>query len=52
MGVPAEWRHNKTGLIKKIGVASLIVGSVAALFIARRDGSREKDRARDRVSGS
>jgi hypothetical protein len=36
MGVPAEWRHNKTGLVKKVGVAALIGGGLYAL--ARRRG--------------
>jgi hypothetical protein len=36
MGVPAEWRHNKTGLVKKLAVASAIVGGGAALMVARR----------------
>jgi hypothetical protein len=40
MGVPAEWRHNKTGLAKKIGVAALIGGGVFALVKARRRGRR------------
>jgi hypothetical protein len=31
MGVPAEWRHNKTGLAKKIGIAALIGGGLFAL---------------------
>jgi hypothetical protein len=37
MGVPAEWRHNKTGLAKKIGVAALIGGGIYALTQLRRD---------------
>jgi hypothetical protein len=37
MGVPAEWRHNKTGLAKKIGVAALIGGGLFALTRMRRD---------------
>ncbi|WP_205478876.1 hypothetical protein [Sphingomonas arenae] len=36
MGVPAEWRHNKTGLIKKVGVTAAIVGTVTALFLAQK----------------
>jgi hypothetical protein len=40
MGVPAEWRYNKTGFVKKIGVATLLVGSAAALMVARRDTER------------
>jgi hypothetical protein len=35
MGVPAEWRHNKTGLAKKIGVAALIGGGVLVLLKLR-----------------
>ena len=36
MGVPAEWKHNKTGLAKKIGVAALIGGALFALVRLRR----------------
>ena len=35
-GVPAEWRHNKSGLVKKLAVASAIVGGGSALIVARR----------------
>ena len=42
MGVPAEWRHNKTGLLKKIAVAAVIVGGTAGLVIARRNAKRSK----------
>jgi hypothetical protein len=41
MGVPAEWRHNKTGLVKKIGVAALIGGALFALTRLRRDDDEE-----------
>jgi hypothetical protein len=36
MGVPAEWKHNKPGLAKKIGVAALIGGALFALVRLRR----------------
>jgi hypothetical protein len=36
MGVPAEWNHNKTGLVKKIGVAALIGGALFAMTRLRR----------------
>jgi hypothetical protein len=36
MGVPAEWRHNKTGLIKKVGVAALIGGALFAWSRSRK----------------
>lgn len=42
MGVPAEWRHNKTGLLKKIAVAAVIVGGTAGLVMASRDLNRSK----------
>ena len=42
MGVPAEWRHNKTGLVKKMAVAAVIVGSAAGLLMARRNADRPK----------
>jgi hypothetical protein len=42
MGVPAEWRHNKTGLVKKIAVAAVIAGGTAGLVMARRDAKRSK----------
>ena len=41
MGVPAEWKHNKTGLVKKLGVAALISGAVFALTRLRRDDDDE-----------
>ncbi len=37
MGVPAEWRHNKTGLVKKVGVAALIGGALFVWSRSRRD---------------
>jgi hypothetical protein len=40
MGVPAEWRHNKTGLVKKLAVAGLIGG---ALFAWSRSRSRHDE---------
>jgi hypothetical protein len=42
MGVPAEWRHNKVGMVKKIAVATVIVGSAAGLVMARRGANRSK----------
>jgi hypothetical protein len=42
MGVPAEWRHNKTGLLKKITVSAVIVGGVAAFVMARQRANRSK----------
>lgn len=36
MGVPAEWRHNKTGLIKKVGVATAIIGGLSAVILLRK----------------
>ena len=36
MGVPAEWRHNKTGMVKKIAVAGVLAGAVAGLVYARK----------------
>jgi hypothetical protein len=38
MGVPAEWRHNKTGLVKKLAIAGVIGG---ALFALSRSSRRE-----------
>jgi hypothetical protein len=37
MGVPAEWRYNKTGLAKKVGVAALIGAGLYAWSRSRRD---------------
>ena len=37
MGVPAEWRHNKTGLARKVGVAALIGGALFVWARSRRD---------------
>ena len=31
MGVPAEWKHNKTGLAKKVGVAAVIGAGIYGL---------------------
>jgi hypothetical protein len=42
MGVPAEWRHNKIGLVKKIAVATVIVGGTAGLVMARLNADRSK----------
>jgi hypothetical protein len=39
MGVPAEWKHNKTGLIKKVAVAAVIGGAIFALVKGR--GSKD-----------
>ena len=36
MGVPAEWRHNKTGLIKKVAVTAVISGAIFALVKSRK----------------
>ena len=44
MGVPAEWRHNKTGLAKKVGVAALIGGALFAWSRSRK-GRRESERS-------
>ena len=43
MGIPAEWRHNKTGLAKKVGVAALIGGALFAWSRSRRS-RRESER--------
>jgi hypothetical protein len=42
MGVPAEWRHNKTGLMKKLAVAGLIAGTVTGLVLARKNSSKRE----------
>jgi hypothetical protein len=42
MGVPAEWKHNKTGLMKKIGVAAAIGGTIYALT-RLRGGDEQSD---------
>ena len=36
MGVPAEWRHNKVGLVKKVGVAAVIGAGLYAWSRSRR----------------
>jgi hypothetical protein len=42
MGVPAEWRHNKTGFMKKLAVAAVIGGTVTGLVLAKgNSGKRE-----------
>jgi hypothetical protein len=40
MGVPAEWKHNKAGLVKKVAIAAVIGGAIFALASSQR---REKD---------
>ena len=47
MGVPAEWRHNKTGLVKKIGIAALIGGALFALSRSSRSDERHERDAED-----
>jgi hypothetical protein len=42
MGVPAEWRHNKTGLMKKLAVAGVIGGAATALVLSRRSSSKRE----------
>jgi hypothetical protein len=43
MGVPAEWKHNKSGLAKKVAIAALIGGvAVALLTRARADGDGDR----------
>ncbi len=37
MGVPAEWRHNKTGFAKKVAVAAVIGGALFAWSRSRKD---------------
>jgi hypothetical protein len=38
MGVPAEWKHNKTGLAKKVGVAAVIGAGIYGLMQLRGRG--------------
>jgi hypothetical protein len=40
MGVPAEWKHNRGGLVKKVAIAAVIGGAIFALASSQR---REKD---------
>ena len=35
MGVPAEWKHNRSGLVKKVAIAAVIGGAVFALTKGR-----------------
>ena len=41
MGVPAEWKHNKTGLVKKVAVAAVIGGAIFALVKSRSDDDED-----------
>jgi hypothetical protein len=42
MGIRSEWKHNKTGLAKKIAVTAAVAGIAFALFSrSRRDGPAE-----------
>ena len=45
MGVPAEWRHNKTGFVKKLAVAVVIGGTVTGLVIAKGNGRKREPSA-------
>ena len=36
MGVPAEWKHNRSGLVKKVAIAAAVVGLAFALAKGRR----------------
>jgi hypothetical protein len=45
MGIRSEWRHNKAGLAKKVGVGLALAGAAALLLsrsTPRREASREK----------
>ena len=42
MGVRAEWKHNKKGLVTKIAVMAA-VGVAAAALLGRKGGGEEKD---------
>ena len=44
MGVPAEWRHNRIGLVKKVAVAAGIGGALYALARSRRRDEGERAR--------
>jgi hypothetical protein len=44
MGVRAEWRHNKTGMIKKIAAAALIGGALYAWSRSRQSGAQPERR--------
>jgi hypothetical protein len=41
MGVPAEWKHNKVGLVKKVAVAAVIGGAIFALVKSRSDDDED-----------
>ncbi len=47
MGIPAEWKHNKTGLVKKIGIAALIGGALFALTRLRREDDGDDYQSED-----
>ncbi len=42
MGIKAEWRHNKAGLVRKAAIATAIVG-VGYYLLQRRDRDRSRD---------
>lgn len=45
MGVPAEWRHNRSGLVKKVAVTVAVGGILFALTkLTRRDEDEEAPR--------
>jgi hypothetical protein len=46
MGVPAEWRHNKTGMMKKLAVAGVIGGAATALVLTQRSSSKHEPSGR------
>jgi hypothetical protein len=41
MGVRAEWRHNKTGLARKLAVGAALAGATVMLVRRRRDASAD-----------
>lgn len=44
MGLPAEWKHNKSGLAKKVAIAAVIGGAAVALISRARDHDDEDRR--------
>lgn len=43
MGVPAEWRHNKTGLAKKVAIAGVLTAGLWLAVRGRNGSAARKD---------
>ena len=42
MGVPAEWKHNRSGLVKKVAIAAVIGGALFSLAKSRNNDNGDR----------